>query len=401
MHYLLYRILFSILFVIFSLPIWANTTILISFDGFRWDYLDRKLNPKLDSLIAEGVHSLSLKPSFPTLTFPNHVSIVTGMYSENHGILANIFFDLNTFEKFNIANVSVRESKWYNAEFIWETAKRNGIKTASYFWPGSDMIDDYRRPDYFELYEHKRDYKTRIDGVIKWLKLPDSLRPEFITLYFDETDTKAHQYGTNSYQLDKGLKLLDSLMIYFDSELKNINQKDSVNLIILSDHGMSDLVNDSKILLSDIFDCKRCLINNVGALAMIQAPNDVADSIYFLLNKNEKNFKVYKKDEIPERYHYSNHPFVTNLLLVADVGYIFDNGENKSYQHLAMHGYDNENLDMHGIFIARGPAFKESYKCSTILNIDIYPLLCKLLNIKPRSNVDGKIERIEFILREK
>ena len=391
------RIIFLIIFS-FTLFSKENTTIVISFDGFRWDYLNRNLTPKLDSIANEGIRALSLKPVFPSSTFTNHITMMTGLYPENHGIIANYFADLNTFEKFNIYTVSVRESKWYNGEFIWETAKRNGIITASYFWPGSEITLDYRRPNYFEKYEHTRDYKSRIDGVINWLKLPDSLRPKFITLYFDETDSKAHKYGTNSYEIERSLKLLDSLVIYLDSQLKEINIKDNVNLLILSDHGMTDFVEHPEIILGDLIDLKELFVNNLTSYAYIQAPIGKVDSIYNILKLKEKNYKVFRKFEIPDRFHLANHPFVTNIFLLADLGYgIVD--KKSEYIHKANHGYDNENIDMHGIFIAKGPDFKSGFKCSTLYNTDIYPLLCKLLNITPKRNIDGKIERIEFILK--
>ncbi len=375
-----------------------NTTIVISFDGFRWDYLNRNLTPKLDSISKEGIRALSLKPVYPSSTFPNHISIMTGLNPENHGIIANNFVDLNTFEKFNIATVSVRESKWYNGEFIWETANRNGIITACYFWPGSEITIDYRRPTYFEKYEHNRDYKARIDGVINWLKLPDSLKPKFISLYFDETDSKGHKYGVDSYEIKRSLKLLDSLIIYLDSQLNVINQKDNTNLIILSDHGMTDLIENPEIDLSQMIDLSKIYINNLTSYAFIQAQIGKVDSIFNILKSKEKNFKVYKKNQIPERFNLAGHPFVSNIFLIAELGYFFVN-EKQEYIHKANHGYDNEYMDMHGIFIAKGPDFKKGFKCSTLYNIDIYPLLCKLLNISPKKNIDGKIERIDFILK--
>ncbi|NMB82229.1 MAG: alkaline phosphatase family protein, partial [Ignavibacteria bacterium] len=170
--------------------------ILVSLDGFRWDYLNRGLSPNLEFIRDNGASALSLRPTFPSKTFPNHQSIITGMYIENHGIIANTFRDEFKNELYRMGDTSaVRNSRWYLGEAFWETAERNGITTASYFWPGSEMNLEYRRPTYFENYEHNRPYEKRVEGVANWLKLPVDKRPHFITLYFDDTDTQGHRYG--------------------------------------------------------------------------------------------------------------------------------------------------------------------------------------------------------------
>lgn len=222
-----------------------NYTILISFDGFRWDYSNRGFTPNLEFIKNNGVHALSLKPCFPSKTFPNHFSIVTGMYPQNHGIIANNFLDPVTGELYQVGDTtSVRNPKWYKGESIWETAKRQGVITASYFWPGSEVNLEYRRPTYYEKYEHNRDYSERINGVLNWLKLPIIIRPKFITLYFDATDTYGHRYGTNSVELNNSIMSLDSLVGKLFNGLREINLYDSTNVIIVSDHGMIDISNE-------------------------------------------------------------------------------------------------------------------------------------------------------------
>ena len=171
----------SKLTLLFLLLIITNLTIaqshpyvlLISFDGFRWDYSERGITPNLDKMKQEGVHALSLKPSFPTKTFPNHYSIVSGMYPQNHGIIFNSFVNPITKDKYRLGDSNaVRNSEWYLGEAFWQTAERNGIKTASYFWPGSELTLDYRRPTYYKKYDHNKPYRERIDGVLNWLELP-------------------------------------------------------------------------------------------------------------------------------------------------------------------------------------------------------------------------------------
>ncbi len=380
--------------------------LLVSFDGFRWDYLNRGLTPNLNRLAQNGVKALSLKPVFPSKTFPNHISIITGMYAENHGIIANHFENPFTGEVYKVArnSKSVLESKWYLGEAFWTTARRNGIVTASYFWPGSELEIEYRRPNYFQHYEHNRPYKTRIDGVMDWLQLPYKKRPHFITLYFHETDSYGHGYGPNSPEVNNAIKLLDSLTGYLTTRLQEIGMRDSVNIIFVSDHGMTGISPGKTINIENILKGFQYKMGGEKPFVMIEPENEKdLDLIYNVLKKHENHYTVYKKKDLPEYFHYSKHPFISSIIVIADLGWSLVNNKwlerfkrNKSKGN---HGYPNYEMDMHGIFIANGPAFKKSLRTGTIQNIDIYPLLCKIFNIEPRSNIDGKLERIGFILK--
>ncbi len=374
--------------------------ILISFDGFRWDYIDRGLSPNLESVRNNGVSAISLRPAFPSKTFPNHQSIITGMYIENHGIIANTFRDPvnNTIYRMGDTN-AVRDSRWYLGEAFWETAERNGITTASYFWPGSEMILDHRRPTYFHHYEHNRPYEKRVEGVVEWLKLPLNERPHFITLYFDDTDTQGHRHGTSSDEVNNAIKRLDGMIGLLFNKLDDIKMRDSVNIIIVSDHGMTDISKERTINIEKILEGMDCKFFDSGPFMTVDITKDNLEEVYQLLKKNENRYKVYKKKEMPDYFHYKNHPFIGELLLIADMGWAVITNRQSDYSSLGNHGYDNNHIDMHGIFLAIGPDFKSGYRTGTLWNIDIYPLLCRIFNISPRSNIDGKSERIEFILK--
>lgn len=381
-----------------------NYTILISFDGFRWDYPNRGMTPNLDFIKENGVHALSLKPCFPTKTFPNHYTIVTGLYPENHGIIANSFINPVTNEIYKIGDTSaVRNPKWYKGEAIWETAKRHGVITASYFWPGSELNLEYRRPDYFEKYEHLRDYNKRVEGVLDWLKLPNDQRPKFITLYFDAADTYGHRFGTNSLELNESIVRLDSLLGKLFEGLKQINLFDSTNIIIVSDHGMSDVSGDRIINVEEILEGYTQTLWDYGPVMYVFPDKDESDKIYNKLKSEECNFKVYRRHEVPEYYHFSNSAMIPEIILIADPGWsLMTNKDINRYGNMSsggQHGYDNNHIDMHGIFYAIGPDFKTGYTCGTINNIDIYPLLAKILRIFPNNNIDGKLARIEFLLK--
>jgi predicted AlkP superfamily pyrophosphatase or phosphodiesterase len=377
--------------------------ILISFDGFRWDYLDRGLTPNLNKLADKGVRALSLRPAFPSKTFPNHISLITGMYPDNHGIIGNYFKDTIKHKEYSLGDTAaVKEPFWYLGEAFWETAERNGIITASYFWPGSEISLDYRRPTYYEKYDHNRSYREKVKGIVNWLKLPADKRPHFITLYFHDTDTYGHDYGPDSPETNRAIARLDSVTAYLLNEIDKTDLKDSINYIFVSDHGMTAISPERTINIEAIIEKYKCSFQYDGPVMFVNPPEDKAEEIYELLKKSENHFKVYRKEEMPEYFHYNTHPFIYRLILVADLGWSLHSNEEPKWLSYAKgnHGYDNNQIDMHGIFLAYGPAFKSSYKTGTLWNIDLYPLLCKIFGISPRSNIDGKLERIEFILKE-
>lgn len=381
-------------------------TILISFDGFRWDYTSRGLTPNFDYIEKHGVKALSLKSSFPSITFPNHISIVTGMYPQNHGVIANTMYDPATDKIYSLYDTAeVRNAYWYKGEMIWETARRQGVITASYFWPGSEMNLNYRRPNYYEKYEHNRDYLERINGVINWLKLPYSERPKFITLYYDLTDSEGHRYGPDSPQVNAAISKLDSLLGVLFNKLEEINLRDSVNIIIVSDHGMTEISKDRYLNIEELSSCNSCKFFNRGAIMniFIKDKNEV-DAVYNRLKLKESHYKVYKPSEIPAEYHFNYNHLIGDLFILSEPGWSVGTTKDKDRMHDyngGNHGFDNSFMDMHGIFYAIGPSFKENYKTGTIENINIYPLLCKILKIVPKQNIDGKLENISFILKER
>ena len=381
-----------------------NYTILISFDAFRWDYPDRGITPNLDFIKQNGVHALSLQPCFPSKTFPNHYSIVTGLYPENHGLIANSFTNPYNNQKYSLWDTSAKnDAKWYKGEAIWETAKRQGVKTASYFWPGSELNVDYRRPDYVEHFVYTRPYDERINGALNWLELPYDQRPHFITLYFDATDTSGHNYGPNSKEVNQSIAMEDSLIGKLFSGLKKLNLLDSTNVIIVSDHGMTELSKDRVINIDELLKGFKFKTSDKGTMMFIYPDEAEKNSVYQKLKDSEKNYKVYWKKDLPDYLHYKSNPWVAEIVVISDLGYsLFDEKDIAKYSKKfpgGNHGYDPTNIDMHGIFYAVGPDFKSDYTCGTIENINIYPLLAKLLGIYPNNNIDGKLERIEFLLK--
>lgn len=387
-----------------ALPQHRPYVILISFDAFRWDYGNRGITPNLDYIKENGVHALTLRPDFPSKTFPNHYSIITGMYPENQGLIANSFYDPFSKETYRVGDSSkVVDGRWYLGEAFWQTADRNGIKTASYFWPGSEINPSYRRPDYFEHYQWSRPFEQRVQGVIDWMKLPYPERPHFITLYFEATDDMGHKYGPDSKEVNGAIKKEDNMIGLLFKKLDEINLRDSTDIIIVSDHGMTGVSNKRIINVERILKDYKIMYQENGPFMLIQPQKSEVNEVYQLLRKNEKHYRAFTKENIPDCYHYSKNAFLPDIILMADLGWsLVDNRSAKWAEKVESggnHGYDNFALDMNGIFYAIGPDFKKGYQTGTLNNIDIYPLLCKIFNIVPRSNIDGKLENIEFILK--
>lgn len=397
-------LLFLLLIIFFrfiSLAEEQPYVILISFDAFRWDYLNRGITPNIDKFRNEGVSAMSLRPVFPSTTFPNHLSIITGMYPENHGIISNNFKDPVTGNTFSLAYNSQKESKWYLSENFWTTAKRNGIRTASYFWPGSEQDNELNRPDYSEIYDSRRQSEQRLAGILNWLGMPYNLRPHFISAHFEETDTQGHRFGTNSPELNKSIARLDSLFGCLISGIENLNLTDSINIILLSDHGMEDVDSTRTINIDDLLRENKCLIQNFGAYMMLEPENGNVLDIFDILDMNKFHFSVYLKKNMPGHFHFSNNQSISSIILIAEPGWLLITNDTIDKHELkAAHGYDNNLLNMQGIFAANGPMFKSGMKTTSLWNIDIYPLLCKIYNLPIRSNIDGKLERIEFILKK-
>jgi predicted AlkP superfamily pyrophosphatase or phosphodiesterase len=403
------KIFFLILFFAYTLQfVYPQTkpyVLLISFDGFRWDYPSTYNTPNINFLKDSGASAVSLQPCFPSKTFPNHYSIITGMYAENHGIIANAFVNPVTGEQYRLGDtISVRDPKWYTGEAFWETAKKNGIITASMFWPGSEVNDENRRPDYFKYYDHNYPYKDRIGQIMKWLELPYPQRPYFICSYFDATDHAGHTFGPSSPETEKAVMSLDSILGTILNRLNQSELKDSINILLVSDHGMTEVSKTRIVNIEQILKDEKCRYSDAGPVMMIFPKEGETERIYRILKQYEKNFKVYLKKDIPGWYHYSDNSLIAPVLVIADIGWSVVSNNSADWfsgdSYRGNHGFSNYEMDMHGIFFAYGPLIKKGLRTGTLRNIDIYPLLCKIYNIEPNHKTDGQFEKIGFILKE-
>lgn len=379
------------------------TVILISLDGFRWDYLEKVNTPNLDLLTANGVKAKALIPAFPTKTFPNHYTIATGLYPEKHGIIANKMYDPKFKSTFSLGNrSSVEDSHWWGGEPIWVTAEKQGQISATLFWPGSEAPIKGVRPTYWKKYDGNLAYNKRLQKVLDWLELPPEKRPRFIALYFEEPDTEGHKYGPESKQVKNAIRKVDRTLGQLIEALKQRKILEKVNIIITSDHGMTSINPNKVIFLDDYINLNTVKIIDWSPVLALQPRDGEKEKIYNALVNAHPQLNVYYKEDIPERLHFRNHRRITPIIGIANEGWSISSHDLLNSLKLQFlrgsHGYDNQLSSMHGIFIASGPAFKKGLITEAFENIHIYNLITKILNLKPAPN-DGNLDSVQILLK--
>ena len=376
--------------------------ILISIDGYRADYLERGLSPNLSALAADGVRAAALKPAFPTLTFPNHYTIVTGLYPDHHGIVNNRMLDPTSGKRFVSSDpVLAADPTWWGGEPIWVGAERQGKHAATMFWPGSDYTIGGVRPEHWQTFDRNVSADARVDRVLQWLDLPTGRRPDFITLYFDQVDHEAHDHGPAAPETDQALALVDAALGRLRAGLRQRHLDASTNLVILSDHGMTTIDPDHAIAIDDIVDLHDVQLINDGVLTGLAAmPGHEAEVEHVLLAPHP-HMTCWNKAHMPARLHYGANPRVPPLLCLAADGWTIGTHETLARsdheRHRGEHGYDNDDPNMRALFVAHGPAFRHGMVVPEFDNVDVYPLLAHILGIKPAPS-DGDFEAVAPML---
>lgn len=375
--------------------------IMLSMDGFRWDYTDMYDTPNFDMIAERGVKAESMQASFPTKTFPNHYSIVTGLYPDHHGLVNNSFYAPDPDLTYRISDRSmVENASFYGGEPIWVTAEKQNLTAASFYWVGSEAPIGSIYPSYWKIYQHDFPFEQRVDTVIAWLQLPEDIRPHLITWYVDEPDSRGHELGPLNPELGKTIVYLDSLLGMFLYEIETLPIAGKLNVIITSDHGMGSTSSERRINLSKYIDPDWFLhIAGGNPIYNLTAKPEFYNIAWESLNIIP-NIQTWKKGEVPLRFNYGNNPRVGDFILLADSSWSISFKESNSSYTGGTHGYDNQNKDMHAIFYAFGPAFKKNYVHPVFNNIDIYPLICEILGIEP-APVDGELEHVINMLTSK
>ena len=375
------------------------TVVLISLDGFRYDYLDKYEPPNLRSLAHEGVQARWMIPSFPTKTFPNHYTITTGLYPQNHGIVENSVYDTATKTTFGMDNrEEVRNPRWWLGEPIWVTAEKQGQKAAPFFWPGSEAEIGGRYSTYWMAYDGKVPNEARVDQVLSWLDLPAGERPTFLTLYFADVDHAGHEFSPDAPETREAVLKADAGLGRLTEGLKARGLFGLINLIIVSDHGMATQDPNNVIILDELFDTT--LAEKVlwtSEIVSIFPKQGSEDAIYKSLKaKLPPQAKLYRKADVPARLHYSVSPRIAPLLVLPDEGWtlltrkVFDDRKAKGERQGlgGGHGYDNELPSMRAIFVAHGSAFKKGALIEPFENVQVYNLMTRILGLTPAPN-DG------------
>jgi predicted AlkP superfamily pyrophosphatase or phosphodiesterase len=382
------------------------TVILISLDGFRWDYLDKFKPPTLNRLAREGVRARWMIPSFPTKTFPNHYTIATGLYPAHHGIVENNVYDFG--EVFTMSNrKEVQNPRWWLGEPIWVTAEKQGQIAASYFFVGTETKIEGYQPQIWRAWNGEVPAEMRVDKVLGWFDFPPAKRPTMITLYFSDVDDAGHAFSPDAEETKYAVWNVDRYIERLMSGLKARGIDRKVNVIIVSDHGMATVNLRQTTFLDDYFDfdlAEKILWTN--EIVQIFPKAGKVDEIFSKINRL-KHTTCWKKADIPDRLHYKDGKRVAPVICSSEEGWLTTSHER--YADLMKdiddpdnprggHGYDNRYQSMQATFIAHGEAFKQRYTAQPFENIQIYNLMCRILGLTPAKN-DGNLNAVRGMLK--
>ncbi|KAI8344089.1 alkaline-phosphatase-like protein [Chlamydoabsidia padenii] len=357
---------------------------------------------------ATGMQAEYMLPSFPSITFPNHWTLATGLYPESHGIVGNEFYDPTLKEKFIHKKPLIsRQSKWWRGEPIWKTASNQNKLSGVVMWPGSGVPT--MKPDYFMDYDRNTPAVSKMDTVLDWLDLPLEKRPQMISVYIPQIDQKGHGGGPDGPDMNRILHNMDDAIGHLLDGLKDRNLNSHVNVVIVSDHGMAATHKTRVIYYDDILSAESLsylMKREVWPLLNLRpredAPPHALQQVYDeLLNytkhhQDDVHFQVFLRQDVPSHYHYSNNNRITPILVIPDVGYSFalheefDIGSGKEYRPFGNHGYDNHAVEMRAIFLARGPFVEQRWGRGTIVepfqNTEVYDFVASTLNLEPSPN---------------
>ncbi|MGB7210246.1 MAG: ectonucleotide pyrophosphatase/phosphodiesterase [Pyrinomonadaceae bacterium] len=381
------------------------TVILISLDGFRYDYLDKYSPPTLNKLAKQGVRAKWMTPSFPTKTFPNHYTVATGLYPAHHGIVENNIWDFGV--TFGLGKrEEVQNSRWWLGEPIWVAAEKQGLRAAAFFFPGTEAEIAGKRPTFWKQYDGKIPNNDRVDQILAWLDLQQVERPRMYTLYFSDVDDAGHGFSPDSEETKKAVQTVDENVrrLMDGLRVRKIDRK--INVIIVSDHGMATVDQKNAIVMDDYLDNDKTeRVLTTGEIWQIFPKAGLEDQIMAGL-KPIQHAVCWRKADIPARLHYRNSLRIAPIVCSANEGWFMTSRERYETQKKradferlkGAHGYDNKYESMRAIFVGHGKAFKKKKVVEAFDNIHVYELMCKILGLKPAKN-DGDLNRVRGMLR--
>lgn len=377
--------------------------IMISADGFRYDYAKKYGAKNLLQLSNEGVRAESMIPSYPSLTFPNHYSLVTGLYPSHHGLVNNYFFDRSRQAFYSMRNPkTVKDGTWYGGTPLWVLAEQQHMLTASFYWVGSEADIKGILPTYYYSYNEAIPIDRRIQVVKDWLQLLPEKRPHLITFYFPEVDHNGHEYGPDAPQTAEAVRRLDSSVKKLVDAVKSTGLP--VSFVFVSDHGMTKVDTEHPLPKPAGIDSSSFIVPQGAELVELYAKNkdDVSDT-YLKLKKEENGYKVYLRENMPDKLHYGINDDVMNrigdILLIPDWPKVFSFTNRKP--NPGAHGYNPYLVkDMHATFFAWGPAFKSGLQIPSFQNINVYPIVTTILGLKYKDKIDGTPAIANMILKK-
>ncbi len=379
-----------------------GTVILISIDGYRWDYFDSIPTPGLTRLAREGTRAERMVPVFPGKTFPNHYSIVTGLHPEQHGIVSNNMYDPRLDARFSLSDRSaVEDPRWWGGEPIWVAVERQGGTAAAFFWPGTEAPIGGVRPTRWKSYDGSVPNFDRVDTVLAWLDLPE--RPNLVTLYFSDVDGAGHDHGPFTPELAAAVRRVDSALVRLLDGLEALRLLDSVHVIVTSDHGMIRTSRDRVIFLDDYLDLDGVDVVDWTPVLGIWPRRLTEDEILAALRDAHPRLQVWRRAEVPARFHYSNHPRIPPIVGHADPGWSIGSRAQLARDSTgfdgATHGWDPELPEMGALFVVRGPRVRRGAVVAPFQSLHVYALLVELLGITP-AQVEAQLDSVRAVLRE-
>lgn len=366
----------------------TRTVLLVSIDGFHPDYLDRGRTPVLQRLADEGVRARWMQPSFPSKTFPNHYTVVTGLRPDHHGIVDNQMVDPELGRFATSDRRAVGDGRWWGGEPIWVSAHRQGLRSATMFWPGSEAAIGGVRPEEWSPFDAARPPDELVDIVLGWLARPPRQRPHFATLYLVSVDVAGHRHGPESPEVDAELARVDAAMGRLVDGIATLGLADAVDLVIVSDHGMAELGEGQQLVVEDLVDPAAIELVSLSQLFSVNPrPGREAEVEAALLAPRE-GLDCHRKAELPAAWQYGSHPRIPAVVCLLHEGWRIRrrdafNPWPESQRNRGDHGYDPASPAMRALFIAHGPSFAAGQLVDPLDNVDVYPLLAALLGIAP------------------
>ena len=378
--------------------------ILVSFDGFRADYLDRFPLPNFQRVIRRGVRAAGMRPVFPSLTFPNHYSLVTGLYAEHHGIVGNTFFDprRNAIYSFRDPR-TVGDGSWYGGEPIWVTAEAQGMVSACFFWPGSEAAIKGVRPTLWRTYDGAIPNQTRVETVLGWLRLPAERRPHLITLYFSELDSVSHAGPLGRPSIAAAAESLDRSLGALLKGIEALPERDRIYLLLTSDHGMVETSATRTVLIDSLVDTATVQVGFTGPIASlhVRGGDEPARRVRDQVNARLEHGRAYLRRDLPEHYHYRADPRAGDVVIVMDESWTIASSvaaKLRVWESWGQHGWDPGLKSMLAIFAISGPGIHEGATIPEVDNVDVYPLMTALLGLRAPEGLDGRMGHLRRLV---